>query len=237
MTMTNGVYDSYQLEQGLKPAYDMTIATAVFEYDTNYHEGKTLCLIIKGMDSDGDEQRLLYPCTTGWVGTDGGARAIREDGAQNRTFNQNSGVGGLIAAAIACGAPLRERGPATSASIWPGLTFRFERKTINADNEQFKTTRALPVAFLGIGQPGSMPGTTAATAAPVVPGTAPAAAPAAAPVAGLDKLTEMKLKAMAKQCATHDQFIEAGLSLAANNPVVEVILSDPNWYEAAKVGA
>lgn len=234
VTMTNGVYDSYQLEQGLKPVYDMTIASSSFEYDANYNSGQTLCLILKGIDNDGDEQRVLYPCSPGWVPADGGARAVREDGAQNRTFNQSSGVGGLIAAALACGAPLRERGPATSAAVWLGMAFRFERKVLN-EGTDYKTTRALPIAFLGVGQPGSAPpAASVPPAAAPAPG-APPVAPAAMAPGGIDKMTEMKLKAIAKRVATHDAFIEEGLALAENNPAVEAVLADPAWFEAARV--
>ena len=231
--------DSYQLETGLKQSFDLTIDDASFQFDAGYNNGQTLCLILEGTDGDGDAQRLLYSTSPGWAPADGGARAEREDGAQNRTFNQNSAVGGLILAALQVGAPLRERGPATSASVWKGLSFRFERRKVN-EGTQFETTRALPAAFLGAG---STTGASAAAPAAAAPAAAAAAPAAAAPAnganggggaPGLDALTSAKLKAIAKRAASHDAFIEEGLALAETNPAVEAVLADPAWYEAAR---
>lgn len=221
-------HDSYELEAGLKPEYDLTISKAVFQFDANYNNGQTLCLVLGGVDGDGDEQNLLYPCSAGWQPGNGGQSAEREDGAQNRTFNQQSGIGGLILAALQLGAPLRERGPATNAAVWMGLSFHFKRLVIN-EGTTFQTTRALPVSFLGAGQ------IAANGAAPAAAQTAAPAVPVPNGAATLDALTTAKLKAIAKKVATHDAFIEEGLALAADNPAVEAILADAKWFEAARV--
>lgn len=222
-------YDSYELETGLKQSFDLTIATANFTFDAAYNSGQTLCLIVEGVDGDGDPQRLLYSCSPGWTHTQDLQTAVREDGAQNRRFNQNSGVGTFILAALQCGAPLKSRGLSTNAGIWPGLAFHFERQTVNKGGD-YETTRALPTALLNAAAP--------AAPAAVAPVAQPAAAPAAAPPApngngsGIDALTMAKLKALAKKVSSHDQFIEEGLALADGKPEVEVVLADPAQFAA-----
>jgi hypothetical protein len=233
--VVDGPRDTYDLESGLKPQFDITIQGAEFSYDAGYNSGQTLCLILTGVDSDGDEQRLLFPCSPGWQPGMGGQMAEREDGAQNRTFNQQSGIGTLIVAALQSGAPLRDRGPATHASVWPGLSFRFERQVMNKGT-QYETTRPLPTAFLGVGQTGA-PVAAPAAAPNVAAPAAPPAATAAMPTNGangLNPLVSAKLKAIAKSCETHDAFIEQGLAVANGDAAVEAILADPNWYAAAR---
>src|ERR1044072_3409933 len=174
--MTNA-RSAWDLESGLKQSFDMTISSATFEYDSSY-KADVLLLVLKGIDTDGDEQRLLYTVSQGWVPGQGGQTAVREDGQQGRSFNKNSGIGTLITAARTAmateGADLVSRGSGQprDASIWPGLTFPFERTPLGEGD--YKTERPLPVKFLGEGQT-----TQAAQAQPV--GTNPAPAAPAAP--------------------------------------------------------
>ena len=235
MTMTNGTRSSWDLESGLKASFDMTISQASYEHDSGYNDGKTLLLVLKGIDTDGEEQKIMYAVSPGWSPGQGGQIAVRDDGVQGRSFNKNSQIGQLITAARTCmeaaGADLTSRGSgqAWDAALWPGLTFHFERVVLNADSEQYKTERLLPTKFLGEGNATPVAGAQAAPAQ-----GAPVASPAA-PANGVGPLTMMKLKANAKKATTWDEWMEISLDLATAEPAVEAILSDPAQFEALRV--
>lgn len=232
---------SWDLETGLKPAFDMTIQNAVYESDTNYMDGNVLVLVLTGTDGDGDEQRLLY--STGspgvWGPRQGGAIAVREDGAPGRSFNQNSAVGTLISAAREAmgnaGVDLTQRGQAWEAGIWKGLTFHFERPQ---GNEQYKAKAPMPVTFLGEGQLAVAPAGAAPAQAPAQAQAAPAAAPAGTLTANgaVDGLTMAKLKANAKKATDWNEWMETCLhqGLSDTNPAVETILADEEQFKALR---
>lgn len=229
---SNGTRTSWDFETGLKPSFDMTIDSAAYEYDSQYNEGKTLLLVLRGTDTDGEEQKIMYSVNPGWVPGNGGQIAVREDGTPGRSFSKASQITQLLTHAFQCmaeaGVDLRSRasGEAWDAALWPGLTFHFERVVLNPDSEQYKTERLLPTKFLGEGA-SAAPATQAAT-------SATPAAPAAPANGTVGALTMAKLKANAKKAASWDEWMEISLDLSEKEPAVEAIISDPAQYEAMR---
>lgn len=223
-------FDPFTPETGLIDDFDFTIASAYFTTDSAYNDGETLLLKLEGDTDNTDipETTLQYSCGNGWEAGDGGKVAVREDGKRRR-FNQQSGIWKLVEAAISCGAEdaLRKRGTPMEASMWVGLKFHVKR--VEQGEGQFKTTRPLPVEFLGeVGEGQAAPAATAQPAA-----SAPASTSNGA---GLSKVLEAKLKKLARDSATHEDFIVAAFELDGvdGNADAERAVVDEAWYTAAK---
>lgn len=228
--MATDELDLFTPETGLIDDFDFTVDSAWFTTDASYNDGETLLLKLNGPTDNPDqpETTLQYSCGNGWEAADNGKRAVREDGKKRR-FNQSSGIWKLVEAAMNCGAEdvLRKRGNPMEASMWQGLKFHMKR--IEQGEGQFKTTRPLPVQFLGeVGEGGAAVAT--ATASPEQK------APAASNGAGLSKVLEVKLKKLAKDCATHEDFIVAAFELDGvdGNAEAERAVVDEAWFLAAK---
>lgn len=228
MAYDDDAFDPFTAESGLIDDFDFTITEAWFTTDASYNSGETLLLKLSGNTDSADqpETTVQYSCGSGWEAEDGGKKAVREDGKRRR-FNQSSGVWKLVEAAMNCGAgeELRKRGTPMEASMWVGL--RFHMKRVEQGEGDFKTTRPLPVSFLGVVGEGSAP------AAPAAP--APASAPAANG-SGLSKVLEVKLKKLAKDSDTHEDFIVAAFELDGvdGNADAERVVVDEAWYAAAR---
>lgn len=221
-------FDPFSPETGLIDDFDFTITSAYFTTDSAYNDGETLLLKLEGQTDNPEtpETTLQYSCGNGWEAEDNGKKAVREDGKRRR-FNQQSGIWKLVEAALNCGAEeaLRKRGTPMEASMWVGL--RFHIKRVEQGEGQYKTTRPLPVQFLGEVGEGS-------ASAP-----APAAAATATPTSngvGLSKVLEVKLKKLAKESATHEDFIVAAFELDGvdGNADAERAVVDEAWYLAAR---
>lgn len=224
--------DLFTPETGLIDDFDFTVDSAWFTTDAAYNDGETLLLKLNGPTDNPDqpETTVQYSCGNGWEAADNGKQAVREDGKKRR-FNQSSGIWKLVEAAMNCGAEdvLRKRGNPMEASMWQGLKFHMKR--VEQGEGQFKTTRPLPVQFLGeVGEgQASAPSGTA-------PVTESAPAPASTNGAGLSKVLEVKLKKLAKESADHESFIVAAFELDGvdGNADAERAVVDEAWYLAAK---
>lgn len=220
-------FDPFTPETGLIDDFDFTVENAYFATDSNYNDGETLLLKLEGAtdNAEAPETVLQYSCGNGWEASDGGKVAVREDGRRRR-FNQQTGIWKLVEAAMNCGAAdaMRTKGTPMEASMWVGLRFHIRR--VEQGEGQYKTTRPLPVEFLGVvSENGS-----AAAAAPAKTSAA------AANGAGLSKVLEVKLKKLAKEAATHEDFIVAAFELDGvdGNADAERAVVDEAWYEAAR---
>lgn len=231
--MANDEFDPFTPETGLIDDFDFTVDSSWFTTDAAYNDGETLLLKLNGPtdNPENPEVTLQYSCGNGWEASDGGKVAVREDGKKRR-FNQSSGIWKLVEAAMNAGAGdvLRGRGTPMEASMWSGLKFHMKR--IEQGEGQYKTTRPLPVSFLGVVGEGS-------GQAPAASG--PASAPAAAPGpttngSGMSKVLEVKLKKLAKESATHEDFIVAAFDLDGvdGNADAERAVVDEAWFLAAK---
>lgn len=226
--MPNDEFDPFTPETGLIDDFDFTVDSSWFTTDASYNDGETLLLKLNGPtdNPENPEVTLQYSCGNGWEASDNGKVAVREDGKKRR-FNQSSGIWKLVEAAMNSGAGdvLRKRGTPMEASMWAGLKFHMKR--IEQGEGQYKTTRPLPVAFLGEAGEGSAakaPAPAAATAAPATNG------------AGLSKVLEAKLKKLARDSATHEDFIVAAFDLDGvdGNADAERAIVDEAWFLAAK---
>lgn len=223
-------FDPFSPESGLIDDFDFTVSEAWFSTDSSYNNGETLLLKLAGETDNPEEPEvtLQYSCGSGWEAADGGKRAVREDG-KRRKFNKSSGIWRLVEAAMGCGAEgvLRERGNPFEASMWNGLGFHMKR--VEQGEGDFKTTRPLPVRYLGEGNDNGV------GVAQAVSASAPASAPASNG-AGLSKVLEIKLKKLAKESPTHEDFIVAAFEMDGidGNADAERAVVDEEWYLAAR---
>lgn len=242
-------FDPFKLETGLPSDYVGKVEDAYFGTKADYNDGQDLLLLMEVQTEDleigdGGKTTIQYTCGKDWEAYEKGAKARREDG-KNKGFNENSGVGQLVKAAIQCGAGdvLRKRGGVDGprdAGIWKGLTFRFERKEFSAeiDGEKRTWARMLPTEFKGEG--GSV-STTSSTSTTSGVATAVVAAPsngaAAASVVSLDPALKAKLIARARKAESHDQFIELAYSeipeLSGNTAAEDAVMDVNGIYAEA----
>lgn len=229
-------FDPWKLDTGLPTEFQGTVKEYFFTTDSDYNDGNTLLLKLEVQTDDpsiGDNgvTTLQFTCGDGWEAKDKGAKAAREDG-KKKSFNENSGVGLLVKAAIEAGAGdvLRSRGKDTgpmAAGIWAGLTFEWERKefTYKFDDGPRTTYRMLPVKFVG-----ESGGKSPAKEAPEAEGdeTPTDSAAESSNGSGLDAAMRAKLTARAKKAETHDQFIELCFDEldVAGNAELEAIVMD-----------
>jgi hypothetical protein len=224
-------FDPFTPETGLIDDFDATVTSAFFTTDAAYNDGETLLLKLE-CETDNPESPetvLQYSCGNGWEAADNGKRAVREDGKRRR-FNQQSGIWKLVKAAMDAGAgdALRTRGTPMEASMWVGLKFHIKR--VEMGEGQYKTTRPLPVQFLGEAGEGS---TTAPAASSAPAATMPATNTNGA---GMSKVLEAKLKKLARDSATHEDFIVAAFDLDGvnGNADAERAVVDEAFFNAAK---
>lgn len=227
-------FDPFTPETGLIDDFDATVTSAFFTTDAAYNDGETLLLKLECEtdNPEAPETVLQYSCGAGWEAADNGKKAVREDGKRRR-FNQQSGIWKLVEAAMNAGAgdALRTRGTPMEASMWVGLKFHIKR--VEMGEGQYKTTRPMPVQFLGEageGSKGSQAGPSPATA------TTPAAADPVTNGAGMSKVLEAKLKKLARDCADHESFIVAAFDLDGvdGNADAERAVVDEAFFNAAK---
>ncbi|GIV04085.1 MAG: hypothetical protein KatS3mg015_2915 [Fimbriimonadales bacterium] len=234
--MSEHEFDPWAQTSGLIDDVDVTFVDCRFGTRSDYADGIPLLFIadcrIEGEDGP-EEQELIYPCGKGWESAERGELAVREDG-RPRGFNKNSGYGMLIAHALDCGAPLKERsdeyGP-MRASIWNGLTFHMKRKTISFGGEIGERERLLPVKFVGEAGKSKAGKTRAA---------AKTSSDDADSSDGLRGALKAKLLTAARTIiangGTHDDFVEEVWSLVENNTAAEAAVLDSGpgsiWAQA-----
>lgn len=239
-------FDPWATTSGLVDDIDITISDAYFGFNADYNNGETLVLTIEGTtdDEDNKEYSGFYPCGGGWETTDKGKTASREDG-KRKGFNKTSGYGLFFTAAIEAGAGdvLRERGTPFEAAVWPGLTFHMKRLKHNYGGEIGEIERLLPVEFKGVaGEGGAKPAkATGATkkAAPTKaePEGEADEAGAASSNGELPVPLKAKLKKLARECETHDQFIERAYTevdgVDGNTAAEEAVMDPDGLYAEA----
>lgn len=153
-------FDPFQLSTGLPEKLDICIQQAWFEFDPEYNNGQTLIMKMEVESTDdefgeGGKGVIMYPCGNGWDQEQQGAVAVREDGT-SKGFNQQSGYGLFIGAAIQCdGAEpvLRgeNRGDPRAAAMWVNTCWHLERVERDYGGDIGKRSRLLPKQFLGEG--------------------------------------------------------------------------------------
>lgn len=212
------VFDPWEFSSGLVEEMTGTVKDAVFATDAEYNNGETLLLKLDVLADDpevgeGGAITLLYPCGPGWVATDRGQHAARDDG-KNKKFNKASGLALLVASAVECGASdiLKSRGTPLDASIWMGLKFDFTKKDFSfkgGDGVEVSYNRMLVSKFYGSGDATTAP-TPAAGASSTT--STPTTSNGGAPAADLDVRVKTKLKLLAKSIRAsngeHDTFVE-----------------------------
>lgn len=192
--------DEWITGSGLLENENITIASSVFAFDSDYNHGKTCCAVwTVTCLSDGRTEKVLLPLGDGWEPTEGGTRVKREDGNE-RTIAKASAYGQFLesvkvlpdAVAALENLPF---GP-KSAALWIGLSFHVIRKeeTFNIPARGSEPAAVRSVSRLEadafLGSAGQLAGTASpaavaasAPAAPVAPVAAPAVGVVAPPVA------------------------------------------------------
>ncbi len=216
--MSNEEFDPWALTSGLVDKYKGKIEDAVFGFKADYNDGQTLLLMFDVMTDDsevgeGGRDSLQFSCGAGWEAKEKGNLAVRED-SKKKGFNQNSGLGQLLAAALESGAgeELKKRagehGP-MEAGIWNGLEFEFERKNFEGtfNGEDRKWQRMLPIKFLGGSKNGTGKGSVKVSEKDDEASASEKSAGKTGDY-GLDAGLLAKIKARAKKAESHDQFIE-----------------------------
>lgn len=220
MAKDNETFDPWELGSGLPDDFDCQFNEVYFEFDPQYNDGQTLVLKIEfsSDDDDIDEGTMLFSCGDGWETKDKGKTASREDGKQ-KPFGKTSGIGLLVTSAVECGAGdvLKSRGTPMDAEIWKGLKFHMKRRPVNYGGEIGTKERLLPTEFQGeiggksSGKSSGSSGSGGSKSTPVkeAPGDeAEGEETGGGSGGGLAGALKVKLFKLAKECESHDQFVE-----------------------------
>ncbi len=230
---------------GLRDDFDATISETLFTYDSQYNNGASLVAKITLRDDTadpevvekfGEEEVLLLSTGNGMEDDAKGRKAKREDGKPMDAFQDTCNYMVFLNAALDCGAEdvIRGRGfMPWEAELLEGLQFHFMRQEYTPWNWDQKTdeerakgkpTRLLPTAFLG--EEGAKPakGKAAAKAADEEPEEKPAKA--AASSSGMGAAMRTKVKKIAKESDTHDEFMERVFSEIDGSDAYEDEIAD-----------
>lgn len=222
MAKDEKVHDGWSLSSGLPEAFTGKIQDAYFCYDDDYQDGEAALLKLEVMTDDPELGEsglltLLYPVGKGWEPKSKGA-AIEHESDKAKNYNRSSGVGLLVAAGLeVMGDDLRARGTGFEAGVWKGLAFDFERKEYEATigGEKVNYNRMLPVAVAegGDDAPKKAAGTTkkaASKSAAKEEATDDEAGDAGGDVEEVKLPAKLRiaLKKLAKECDSHDAFVE-----------------------------
>jgi len=211
--------DLFETESGLLDDFDFTINKAYFATDMQYMNGEVLLLHLVGEtdNPDNPEQHLMIPVGTGWDSADGGKTAVHERG--KKKFIDSSIYGRLINRCIDKDQLnlkdlFRKRGSSklgfAEAKIWEGLRFHMKREKLEFGPGLKATERLMPVAFLGENKPaakGKVPKAVVET--PPEETTEDIEDDAALE----HKVLVLKVRALAKQCASYDEFYPQALKV------------------------
>lgn len=240
-------FNPYEGTAGLIDDVDVTISSAEFTYDPEYNDGNSLIARLEAtVDGTDDEQIFKLSTGSGWEPDEKGARARREDGTDLEAaleagkkvgFNKQCAYQRFLMSAVGAGAgdALLERGQPWEAGIWTGLRFHVERvgyKTVDGEDKD----RLEPTAYLGTTEEkpaakssGSRSRTKAESKAE--PKEEAKAAPAKAESSNGDipVKTRMALKKLAKECDSHDEFVEqtfASIDSADEEPLLSIVMDE-----------
>jgi hypothetical protein len=243
-----GLGEDFDLETGLRDAYDIVIDAASFAFDPAYNNGNTMLLILQGHDEEGNVVQERLSVGGDWSTADGG-HTIQHPKGKAR-INQISIYGHWIRAAASCPGfpeaakavgltPLRSDG-------WNNMVFHLEARELefgsrNKRNEQSgpgTVTRLLPVAFLGIYDEASGLITPVGVPSPQLPtqpqpASVPPAATNGTATPGANTLID-QLTALAKTSPTHGDFLGKAISIpgvTADDNLVAAI-GNPNGFYA-----
>jgi len=168
--------ESWELESGLPDDFDFWITRSEFGYLAEYtdQQGKPLPLLIwYGESDEGFEGPVTFSLGKGWEPSRDGRTVTNVEKKNKRKFVDTSMMGRLIARVKELGAldAVASRGPATDAKVWEGLGFHLKREEFTYSgilaDKGGKTTRLMPVAFLGVRDEGK--GKPAKSSAPKEP--------------------------------------------------------------------
>lgn len=252
MTVSDDIRASYEgASTGFVPVFDGTVKDAVFRTDNGYRDGEIafLELFIEPSEDDAAEfgeyledgmTTVRYACGKGWEPADKGATVQHESGRQKK-FTNGTNIITLINAALeldGVGDVLMQRGPATQADIWLGLSFTFETVEFtrkDRDGDEFTWSVRLPTAFHGVeGVEEKAP----AKKAPAKKAPAAKAAPAEddGDVHALTPKLKGQLKAIAASADDHDSFMEQAFATLELDDAAEGAVADESFYLSLKAG-
>lgn len=215
---------AWATDSGLATALEGTIENPFFDYDPEYRDGETplLHLPLVNVTSDEDPEikdtlTLTLGTGNGWEVVDNGEAVARSDG-KSKGFHEKTRVGILVDRIVEIGAveTIAERGTPTQAKVWDGLRFKFENHEEDygeIDGEQVKVNFLLPVELVGSETDG---GSTNGK---------------------VDEKVVTRLKALARNSATHDEFLDQALDIdgvADNDSLFEQVsdAGDTGFYAA-----
>lgn len=261
MTVSDDIKNSWETSDGgFVPEFDGVVREATFCFKNEYQNGEAclLELLVEPSEDDAPEFgdyledglfSIIYPCGKGWEPADKGATCQHESG-RARKFNSQSGMGLLMNSALEIDGVsdvLMERGQATDAGVWVGLSFRFEDKQFertDKDGEKFTWTRRLPTEFHGI--EGEVEEKPAAKKAPAKKAPAKKAEVEVDESDGdtvdtgethtLSPKLRGQLKAIASSADDHDTFMEQAFAELTLDDDAEAAVADEDFYNSLKAG-
>lgn len=229
-------FDPWELGTGLPDKITVRIVDPHFGTDAQINDGQTTLFIPAGTIIAGTEDgsavdfAQFYSCGDGWEASGkGGARLVREDG-RARKINNSSNYGkwlkSLQEAAEKQGLTdeLRKRGNPFEASTFEGLEVFMERITqptfIGRDGQPVSRDLLLVTEITGGMKKDASSGTVEPDAEKA---TVKGADSNGDGGAELDPKIKAKLRALARDCTTHAEFMEQGFEIdgVLNNTVAE----------------
>lgn len=219
-------FDPWEVSSGLPDRITVRMDNPHFGTDAQINNGQTCLFIAEGTIVDGLEEgqssdfNQFFTCGDGWEATSKGQRVVREDG-KPRKFNENSNYGrffrSLYNAAKEQGLEdeLRKRGTPYDAATWQGLYTYLEREPYSFnDSKTGEKVERSRLVVRRIEKMGDAKITNGSGAGEVVErssvrgnGSTEVAA------TGLDDRLVAKLRAVARQCESHPQFVEKAFSM------------------------
>lgn len=224
MAKTTEKVNDWELESGLPDDFDFYITRAEFGYLAEYTDqngAQVPLLIWYGESPDVEfDGPIPWSLGKGWEPTHGG-RSVKHVNGKER-FVETSMMGRLIRRVTQeLGVDMASRGSAKDASVWEGLGFHMKREEIEykglMQDKGGKTTRLMPVSFLGEKKDGNKPAAGQ-----------PEAAKESASSSSDDELLLKKLKAWART-KDRTEFQKLALDLEevnANDNLLAQILDD-----------
>ena len=234
-------HDPWAGTSGLRDDFDGTITSFKFVYDSEYNSGQTLIARVEIDCDDGGEPEVLKLSTgSGWEDDAKGTKAKREDGANPKGFSKSCNVQRFFAGAMETDfLEAMKKSVPWDGTIWAGNRFHFVRQTFEAvsnDPNAKKPEVTIPTEYLGAAD-----GKKAAPAKESSGGDAKAKAAAAKAAAAKAKAAAASggdelegelgvLAGLAKECDTHDEFIEKAYAALDNADDFEEQIVNEDFY-------
>lgn len=169
---------TYDFETGLPDDFDMEITNAYYQFNpkaTGQDGNPRIALYLEGKAEGGTyetptvlegETALTFTVGDKWMISEDGALIVDEGGRADRAPHRNSALARIVGSAVKAGAPLKDRGEATDARIWPGLRLHFKREKVNMGTEIGERDVLFVNKFLGTAEGGSKATSGARAATP-----------------------------------------------------------------------